>query len=173
MEVLGRRLDQCVALGTERDDGDRIPVSGVPCLAPRAFCLSVLVEHMASLQDDAGFPGMSLRGTDAANGTVAMAMVVPLHERTRPFSGLIEVREAPRRELRPVLCGTALLQSVVVTDARTGVGGREAQPMHLDRRRDCLEHRAVIPVQHGLVVQRMQVLGEGSHCSIFSSDGAS
>ena len=44
MKVLGCRLDHCVALGIERDDGDRIPVSGMPCPAPRVFCPCALVQ---------------------------------------------------------------------------------------------------------------------------------
>ena len=35
MKALGYRFDHCVALGIERDEGDRVPVSGVPCPAPR------------------------------------------------------------------------------------------------------------------------------------------
>ena len=80
MKVLGGRLDHCVALGIERDDGDRIPVSGVLRPAPRAFCPSVRVEHMASLQDNPVLAGMSSRRTDVADGTVPVIVVVPLHE---------------------------------------------------------------------------------------------
>ena len=105
MKVLGCRLDHCVAFGIERDDGDRIPVSGVPCPAPRVFCPCALVERIASLQDDPVLSGMSLRRADVADGTVPLIVVVPLHERARPFSRLFEVREARHRELEPVLRG--------------------------------------------------------------------
>ena len=162
MKGLGRGLDHCFALGIERDDGDRIPVSGVPCPTPRVFCPCVLVERMACLQDGPVLSGMSLRRTDVADGTVAVVVVVPLHERTRPFSRLIEVREALRRELRPVFCGAEqrFNEGVVVADARAGVRGPQPQPMHHGQHRGCLERRAVIPVQHRLAIERVQVLGE-------------
>ena len=49
MTVIGRRLDYCAALEIERDDGDRIPVSGGPCTAPEAFRSRLLVERVAIL----------------------------------------------------------------------------------------------------------------------------
>ena len=80
MRVLRRRLDHCVAFGIEHDDGDRIPVLGVPCPAPRVFRLCLLVERMASPQDVPVLSGISLRRTDVADGTVRVIMVGPLHE---------------------------------------------------------------------------------------------
>ena len=156
MKVLGRRLDHCVALGIERDDGDRIPVSGVPRPAPRAFCPCALVEHIASLQDDPVLSGMSLRRADVADATVPVIVVVPLHEGARPCSRLFGIREALRRELRSELRGAEqrFHEGVVVTDARAGVGGPQAQPMHHRQDSGGLERRAVIPVQHRLVGKR-------------------
>ena len=163
MKVLSRRLDHCVAFGIERDDGDGIPVSGVPCPAQRGLRRCLQVERIASLQDVPVLSGMSLRRTDVADGTVAIVMVVPLHERTCPFSRLIEIREALRRELWPVLCGAEQRfdEGVVVTDPRAGVGGPQAQPMNHRQHRGRLERRAVIPMQHRIVLERVQVRGEG------------
>ena len=69
---VGRRLDHCIAFGSECDDSDRIPVAGVRCPAPRVFCPCVLVEHIARLQDAPLLSGMLFRWTDVADGTVAM-----------------------------------------------------------------------------------------------------
>ena len=60
MKALGRRLDHCLALGIEGDDGDRIPVSGVPCPAPWGSYPGMLVERMASPQDGVVLTGMPL-----------------------------------------------------------------------------------------------------------------
>lgn len=46
-----RRCDHCVALGIDRDDGDRNPVARVAHPAPRTSCPCLLVERMASPQD--------------------------------------------------------------------------------------------------------------------------
>ena len=163
LSIKARRLIEESFGWAKHSGGDRIPVSGVPCPAPRVFCPCALVERIASLQDNPVLSGMSLRRTDVADGTVAMVMVVPLHERTRPFSRLFEVREAPRRELRSVLRGAEqrFHEGVVVTDARAGVGGPQAQPMHHRQDSGGLERRPVIPMQHRLALERVQVLGEG------------
>ena len=99
MKVLGRRLDHRIARGVERDDADRIPVSGVSCPAARVFFPCALVERMTSLQDGVILACVSLRRADVADGAVAVIVVVPLHERACPLPRLIEAREALRREL--------------------------------------------------------------------------
>jgi len=83
MKALGRRPDHCVALGIECDDGDRIPVSGVPCPAPRGSCPCTLVERMASLQDGVVLAGMSLCRTDVADAAVAVAVIVVVQVNNR------------------------------------------------------------------------------------------
>ena len=162
MKVSGRRRDHCVAFGIERDGGDRIPVSSVPCPASRVLCSCLLVERVASLQHVAVLSGISLGGADVADVTVAVIVVVPVHERARPLAGVLEIREALRRELRPVLGGAEqrFHEGVIVADTRAGVRGLQSQPVHRGEHRGRLERRAVIPVQHRLVVQRTQVLGE-------------
>ena len=163
MTALGRRPDYCVALGIEGDDGDRVPVSGVPRRAPRGSRPCLLVERMASLQDGAVLTGMPVCRADVADATVAVIVVVPTDERTRPRAGLLEVREALHRELWSVLrrAEHRLDEGVVIADARAGVGGCQTEPVHHGQDRSGLERRAVIPVQLGLVIQRVQVLGEG------------
>ena len=47
MKALVRRSDHCIALGIERDDGVRIPVSGVPSPTSWGACPGVRVELMA------------------------------------------------------------------------------------------------------------------------------
>ena len=163
MKGLGRRPDHCVALGIEGDDGDRIPVSGVPRPAARGPCPRMLVERMASLQDGVILTGMSLCRADVADATVAVLVVVPTDEPALPLAGLLEVHEPLRRELRPILrrAEQCLDEGVVVADTRAGVGGSQPQPVHHRQDGGRLERRAVIPVQHGLVIQCVQVLGEG------------
>ena len=81
---------------------------------------------MASLQNSLISPSMSLRRADVPDGTVAVVMVVPSDERTRPVARLIEIGEALRRELRPVLGGAEqrLHKCVIGADAQAaGVGG--------------------------------------------------
>ena len=69
--------------------------------------------------------------TDVADTAVTVIGVVPAHEAGRPGAGLIEVGKALDGELRPVLGGTKqrLGIGVVVTDARPGVRGFDAQPV--------------------------------------------
>ena len=45
------------------------------------------------------------RAWAAAARLEAVIVVVPVHERARPLAGVLQIREALRRELRPVLCG--------------------------------------------------------------------
>ncbi len=54
MKALGRCPDYGVELGIELDDGDRVPVSGVPCPAPRVFCPCALVEVPVLAQGRSG-----------------------------------------------------------------------------------------------------------------------
>lgn len=103
MKALGRRPDHGVALGIEGDDGDRTPVSGVPRPAARGSCPRMLIEGMASLQDGVVLAGMSLCRADVADATVPVIVVVPTDEPARPLAGVLDIREALCRELRPVL----------------------------------------------------------------------
>jgi hypothetical protein len=85
MKVAGRpRLDHGGAFGIERDEGDRIPVSGVPRPVPRVACPGGEVKRVAGFQHRAILTGMSLSRADVADAAVAMIVVVPTHGGTRP-----------------------------------------------------------------------------------------
>lgn len=167
MNAANRVADHRITFGIERDDGDRIPVASVPCPASWVSGSGMLVELMASLQDRVILAGMSLRRTDVADGAVAVIVVVPTDERPRPLAGMLEVCEALHRELGPVLrrAEQSLDEGVVVADARSGVGDPQPEPIHHRQDGGRVERRAVVPVQHRLVIERVQVLGGCSHAA--------
>ena len=161
MNVIGGcRADHRIALRIERGDGDWSPVPGVPCPAPRAFSSCLLVERMANLQHVAVLSSMSLCRADIADATVAMIVVVPVHDRACPLAGVLQIREALRRELRQVLGGAEhrCHGRVVVADAWAGVRGPQSQPTHHGQHRCRLERRTVFAVQYRHVVERVQAL---------------
>jgi hypothetical protein len=104
---------------------------------------------------------MSLSRTDVKDGTVAVIVVVPLHKRACPLAGMLEIHEAVRPELWPILCSVEqrFYEGVVVVDARAGVGSPQSEPAHRHQGRGGLTRRAVIAVQYRLVVQHVQAHG--------------
>jgi hypothetical protein len=76
MKAVDRVSDDRIAFRVERDNGDRIPVSGVPCPAPRGSCPGMLVERMASLQEGVVIASMSLCRADIADGTITVLVAV-------------------------------------------------------------------------------------------------
>ena len=79
-----------------------------------------LVKRVAGTQETAVLAGMALPRGDIADAAVAMVEVVPTHEVGCPASRLVQIVEAARRELRPVLGGAeqALGKGVVGRFAR-------------------------------------------------------
>ena len=49
---------------------------------------------MPGRQDRNVAPFVALRRADVADAAVAVVVVVPMHERTRPFTGNVEICEA-------------------------------------------------------------------------------
>lgn len=163
MKALVRRSDHCIALGIERDDGVRIPVSGVPSPTSWGACPGVRVELMVSLQDGVVLTGISGCRANVADATVPVIVVVPADKPARPLAGLLKVCDALRRELRPVLrrAEQHLDQGSIVADIRAGLGNAQPQPVHHRQDSGGLKRRAVVPVQDRRVIQCVQILAEG------------
>ena len=107
-------------------------------------------------------PCVTLGRTDVTNAAVAMIKVVPAHEAGRPGAGLIEIGKALGGKLGPILGGTKqrLGVGVVVTDARPGVRGFDAQPFEHRQYRRGLERGAVVAVQDWLGPHRSNTFGQ-------------
>ena len=70
-------LDNGIAFGIERNDGDRIPVTCVPRPSTWMDGFALDVQSMSGRQDVVIAPGMSLRRADVADGAVTVIVVVP------------------------------------------------------------------------------------------------
>jgi len=83
-----------VALGVEGDGADRSPVAGRPAPAAGIGLAGLLVQRVAGGQDGAVSAGMALRRGDVADAAVAVFVVVPVREGSRPLPRLGEVGKA-------------------------------------------------------------------------------
>ncbi len=86
---------------------------------------------MTSPENLTVLPVMALCRSDVADTAVAMLVVVPGHQLSRPASGLFQGREPAHRELGPTLRGTEQRFGVrvVVGHPRARVGGLDAEPV--------------------------------------------
>src|SRR6185437_2491045 len=107
----------------ERDDGDGLPVTSVPCPAPGIGGTGSGVELVSAGQNQLLLACMTLSGAHVADCAVTMIFVVPVGQVIHPSSGGIEVGEALARELRPVFGGAeeGLDERIVVADSGTRV----------------------------------------------------
>src|SRR5215469_5045991 len=84
-------LDQHVALWIEDDGSGRCPVSGRTTPASWVAFSRLVVECMTRRQHAAILTGMTLPRRDIANATVAMLVVVPVHEACCPLPGGVQL----------------------------------------------------------------------------------
>ncbi len=125
--------------------------------------LRVEVDAVTCCKDSVIFASMALRGAHVADAAVPVINVVPADELSRPCRRCIEIIEALRRERGAVL-GRAeqrLCIGVVVTDPRSGVRGRHAQPVQHSQHGRGLKRGNVVAVQDRLVVSGSGPFGPG------------
>src|SRR5690606_29428772 len=101
--------------------------------------------------------GMTLRRAHKANAAVSMLVVVPSDELTGPTACSCQVGEAGGWELRSILRRTEQRfdERVVITHARSRVRGLDAQPVQHGQHRRRFHCRAVVAVENGLSLERM------------------
>lgn len=153
-----------VAFWIERHGAARRPVSRVTRPARRVEFASPEIQGMSGSQHRMIVPCVSLGRADVTNSAVTMIDVVALREASRPGAGLIELGKALGGEFRPLLGGTKqrFCVGVVVAHARPGVRGFDAQPVEHRQHGRRLERRTVVAMQHGLVSQGGNALGQRS-----------
>jgi len=85
--------DHAIALGIERDGDDRGPVAGLSGPAGWVALACLLVEFVARGEQCLVLAIVALCRGDIADATVAVLIVVPMHEARSPVSGGVAVGE--------------------------------------------------------------------------------
>jgi hypothetical protein len=157
--VVSRSFDDGIARGIEHDDADRVPVTGVPCPTTWMGCFASRAKGVPGDQDVLIAPCVSLRWADVAHGAVTVIMVVPVHS---PVAGDLEVGEALSGELRAVFRRSEqrFHEGVVVADAWARARVLDAEPVQHSQHGGGLEGGAVVAMQHRLVDEAVQPLGQ-------------
>src|SRR5687768_17293019 len=112
-------------MGWVQDDlFDMSPGPGVSCPAVRVTLAGPVVDATAVREDREVLLGMPLRGSNKADATVLVVVVVPTHEGPYPVSGGRKRFERARREGRAILQSAkeGLGEGVVVADVGTTEG---------------------------------------------------
>jgi hypothetical protein len=91
-----------IALGIERDDGDRRPVSGPPAPASWVAFPRIFIDRMAGPRAEADPGRHDVAPGDVADATMAMLVVVPLRKPNCPLPRGVQVGKPFRRKLRPI-----------------------------------------------------------------------
>ncbi len=122
------RGDHRFALGIERDDGDRIPIACMTRPAARVNRSRPYIHSMPSGKDVVVLTGMTLCGADVADAAMLVIVVVPVDERFRPESRVLQIGKPFCRKLRTVLgrAKQGFAESVIITHSGTRV--RRFQP---------------------------------------------
>src|SRR5574340_1510663 len=137
------RLYDGVTFGVERHGADGRPVARVAGPARRGKFARLDVQGMSCSQNCEIVPCVALSRADVTNAAVTVIEVVPVGEASGPGASLVEVGKALGGKLGAIFGSTKQRFGigVVVTHARSGVRGFDAQPVEHRQHRGGLELR--------------------------------